>query len=131
VIVLDTHVLLWWVSGASSLSARAKASMRSALRRGPLIASTISILEIATAVRRGRLQLNAPLGPWLDDLRALPELRFEPVSALIAQQAGSFDDAVPGDPADRIIAATAASLGLRLVTADRRLAQASVVKAVW
>lgn len=130
-IVLDTHVLLWWVSGASSLSARAKTAMRSALRRGPLIASTISVLEIATAVRRGRLQLAAPLGPWLDDLRALPELRFEPVSALIAQQAGSFDDAVPGDPADRIIAATAASLGLRLVTADRRLARSAVVKVVW
>lgn len=105
--------------------------MRSALRRGPLVASTISILEIATAVRRGRLQLNAPLGPWLDDLRALPELRFEPVSALIAQQAGNFNNAVPGDPADRIIAATAMSLGLRLVTADRRLARSSAVKAVW
>ncbi len=130
-IVLDTHVLVWWVSNAGSLSARARTAIRGALRRGPLVASTISILEIATAVRRGRLQLSGLLGPWLDDLRGLPELRFEPVTAAIAEQAGSFDDATPGDPADRIIAATAAALEMRLVTADRKLARSPAVRAVW
>lgn len=130
-IVLDTHVLVWWVSDAASLSARAKALIRASLRRGPLIASTASILEIATAVRRGRLRLSEPVAAWLDYLCSLPELRFEPVSPGIAQRAGSFDDSMPGDPMDRIIAATALSLGLRLVSADRRLARSPSIKVVW
>src|SRR2546430_2212898 len=64
-------------------------------------------------------------------LRVLPELHFEPVSAGIAQLAGSFDDAAPGDPADRIIAATAIALESRLVTADRRLRRTPRLEAVW
>src|SRR5438445_202687 len=56
---------------------------------------------------------------------------FEPISAGIAQLAGSFDDAAPGDPADRIIAATAIALESKLVTADRRLRRTPRLEAVW
>ncbi|MGH8514435.1 MAG: PIN domain-containing protein, partial [Gammaproteobacteria bacterium] len=68
---------------------------------------------------------------WLADLRLLPELRFEPVTADIAQAAGSFPDAMPGDPADRIIAATAVALRVKLVTADERLRRSSGVETIW
>lgn len=130
-IVLDTHVLIWWVSGSGRLTARATRSIHQALRQGPLVASAITVLEIVTAVRRGRLELGSPIDPWLADLQALPELRFEPVNAAIAQLAGSFDDALPGDPADRIIVATARTLGARLVTADARLRESPYVLALW
>jgi PIN domain nuclease of toxin-antitoxin system len=131
VIVLDTHVLVWWVSGSGRLSVRAKRAIDQGLRRSPAIVSTISVLEIATAVRRGRLELNSPLDQWLTDLRALPELQFQPVSAEIAELAGSFDEATPGDPADRIIIATALILRAKLVTADERLRESSMVVTVW
>jgi PIN domain nuclease of toxin-antitoxin system len=131
VIVLDTHVLVWWVSGSGRLSVRAKRALDEALRGGPAIVSTISVLEIATAVRRGRLVLAPALDQWLADLCALPELRFEPVSVEIAQLAGGFDDATPGDPADRIIVATARALGANLLTADEALRASPQVPAVW
>src|SRR5205809_31558 len=89
------------------------------------------IAEIATAVRRGRLALGVSGDQWLGDLHQLPELHFEPVSAGIAQLAGSFDEAAPGDPADRIIAATAIALESRLVTADQRLRRTPRLQAVW
>ena len=131
VIVLDTHVLVWWVSGSGRLSVRAKRAIDHGLRRSPAIVSTISVLEIATAVRRGRLELNLPLDQWFTDLRALPELQFQPVSAEIAALAGSFDEATPGDPADHIIMATALILRAKLVTADERLRESPIVMTVW
>ena len=130
-ILLDTHVLIWWVSGVQPLSARARRVLNEALQAGPLRASAISVLEITTAVRRGRLVLGVPIERWLEDLLALPDVRFEPVSVDIARLAGSFGDTVHGDPADRIIIATAQILQLRLVTADARLRGSRSVPTIW
>ena len=130
-IVLDTHVLVWWVSASKRLSVRAKRAINQSLRRNPAVISTISVLEIVTAVRRGRLELGSELDQWLADLHALPELQFQPVSAQIAALAGSFDEATPGDPADRIIVATALTLRAKLVTADERLRILPGIETVW
>lgn len=130
-IVLDTHALVWWVTDARDLSARARRVIQTAVRRGPAVASAISIFEVATAVRRERLKLQVSLDQWLRDLRILPDLRLEPVTADIAQLAGTLEPALPGDPADRIIVATAIELKAKLVTADTRLQQSARVETVW
>ena len=130
-IVLDTHALVWWAVGDRRLSAPALRAIKAAAKGGGVFASAISVMEIATAVRRGRLTLRVPFEQWLADLRSLPELRFEPVTAEIAALAGSFDGAMHGDPADRIIAATARTLGARLVTADERLRGLPEMVALW
>ncbi|MFN0301919.1 MAG: type II toxin-antitoxin system VapC family toxin [Burkholderiales bacterium] len=130
-IVLDTHVLVWWVSGVQRLSARAKRSIERAVKQGPIIVSTISVLEIATAVRRERLTLGVSLHAWLADLMTLPELAFEPVSVAIAEMAGAMGESVHGDPADRIIVATAQVLGAELVTADDRLRGTKEITTIW
>jgi PIN domain nuclease of toxin-antitoxin system len=131
VIVLDTHALIWWVTGTAGLSPRAKRTIETAVRQAPVIISAISVFEIATAVRRERLQLKAPLDEWLRDIRALPELHIEPVTADIAHLAGTLESEVPGDPADRIIAATAIVLETKLVTADERLSKSRRVETIW
>jgi PIN domain nuclease of toxin-antitoxin system len=130
-IVLDTHVLVWWACGDRQLSMPARRAIQSARKAGVVHVSAISVMEIATAVRRERLMLKVPVGQWLADLRLLPELRFEPVTAAIAALAGSFDGAMHGDPADRIIAATAQLLGARLVTADDRLLGMTEIATIW
>lgn len=130
-IVLDTHALVWWVSGDRRLSAAAGRAIRNAARARAVFASAISVMEVATAVRRGRLILSVPVEQWLADLRSLPELQFEPVTAEIAALAGSLDGDMHGDPADRIIAATARALGVRLVTADERLRGLADLPTVW
>jgi PIN domain nuclease of toxin-antitoxin system len=101
------------------------------VRQRPAIASTISIFEIATTVRRERLKLGVSLDQWLRDLRTLPDLRLEPVTAGIAQLAGTLEASLPGDPADRIIVATAIELKAKLVTADDRLRLSPRVETVW
>jgi PIN domain nuclease of toxin-antitoxin system len=61
----------------------------------------------------------------------LPELRFEPVSAEIAQMAGAFGEELHGDPTDRLIAATALCLAVPLITADTKLRSAPGLKTIW
>ena len=130
-ILLDTQALVWWIADAARLSAPAKRAIGAALREGAIAASAISLLEIATLIRRHRLVLAVPADKWLADLRRLPELHFEPVSSDIAQLAGSLEETFPGDPVDRIIAATAITLDLKLVTADARLRRAPRLQALW
>jgi PIN domain nuclease of toxin-antitoxin system len=109
------------VSGSKRLSSAAKRTIARQIDESPLTVSAISMFEIVTAIRRGRLEVAVPTEQWLADVRTLPEVAFEPVSAHIAQIAGQFSADFPGDPADRIIVATALSLTAKLVTADERL----------
>ena len=130
-ILLDTHVLVWWLSQPSKLSGPARRAIEVQARRGPVLASAISVFELATLVRRGRLKLTVSFSDWLSSARALPELAFEPVTDEIAEVAGNFGDVIHGDPADRLIAATAVVLRARLVTADEALAALPGIEAVW
>lgn len=130
-IVLDTHAIVWWVSDSPRLSARARREVANALRSGPVAASAISVFEIATAARRGRLDLGFPVSEWFAQLHRIAELRIEPVGAHVAQLAGDFPEPVPGDPADRIIVATAVALRAKLVTADAKLRKLPQVESIW
>lgn len=130
-IVLDTHVLVWWLAGTRDLSRAAKDAIKRAARSHGVVASAISVLEITTAVRRGRLRLTLPMDQWLDAARALPELRFEPVTDAIAYRAGDLGESWHGDPADRLIAATAMALGCPLVTADTKLREQEALPVIW
>ena len=130
-IVLDTHVLIWWLTTPAKLTAAARKAIKQAAAENAIAVSTISILEITTAVRRQRLLFNIPVDQWLADLRMLPELRLEPVNADIAQLAGSWGDEMHGDPADRLIAATAITIGAALITADTKLRTCPALHTIW
>jgi PIN domain nuclease of toxin-antitoxin system len=131
VTVLDTHAAIWWMADTAKLSAKAKRAIQASVSAGDLVMSAASVLEIATLVRRGRLELNRDLGEWLDDVQSLPELRIEPVTAAIAARAGSFEAEVQGDPIDRLIIATAVVLDESLVTADERIQSLDWLRTVW
>jgi len=130
-IVIDTHVLVWWLTRAPGLSRKAERTLAAHGDPGQLVVSAISLLEITTAVRRGRLQLSMPLDQWLAGMNSLPEIRVESVSAEIAVRAGSLAEPMHGDPADRLIVATASTLGVSLVTGDKKLQAYRGVKTIW
>jgi len=131
VIVLDTHVLVWWLAEPAKLSPVARRTIKAAAGNNEVAISTISVFEISTLTRRGRLQLGIDPDQWFAALHSLPELMIEPVSAEIAWIAGTFDPVLPEDPADRIITATASALGARLITADEKLRAAAPVETIW
>lgn len=131
-IVLDTHVLIWWVNGeVSKLSRKAVRALTHHGRRNELLVPTISIFEIASLARRDRIRLIGSVGDWLSQLRRLPEYRIEPLTDDIAQRAGQLGDSFPGDPADRIIAATALERGAPLITQDEMLRAAGLLSTIW
>ena len=83
--------------------------------------SAISAWEVATLIRLGRLHVTMRTAEYIERLFHLPGVREVPVTREVAQIAGELSDVLHGDPADRIIVATAAHLGIPLVTRDERI----------
>ena len=132
VIVLDTHVLVWWAGDERKrLSRKAVLALQQHGKRNELLVSSISFFEIVTLERRGRLRFSMPVTAWLANVRRLPEYRLEPLTDDITECAGQFGDAFPGDPADRLIAPTALARNAPLVTHDHRLREFQFLEVIW
>lgn len=82
-------------------------------------------------VERGRLELTIEVEAWITALESLSFLRFIPVDNRIALHAVRLAGFPHGDPADRIITATAISLNATLVTADKRLRAYAPLQTMW
>jgi PIN domain nuclease of toxin-antitoxin system len=131
-IVLDTHVLVWRVNGETRrLALKARQALEQHAKRNELLISSVTVFEITTLERRGRLRFKISASEWLAQVRRLPEYRIEPLTDDIAERAGQFGDAFPGDPADRMIAATALLRGIPLVTHDENLRGIEYLKTIW
>ncbi len=130
-IVLDTHTLLWWVNDPSTLSIPAKKAIDAAVESRAVHVSSISAWEIALLVERGRLRLALDVRDWICRCEALPFLTFVPLDNAIAVESVRLPGFPHADPADRIIAATALSLGAVLVTKDDKLQNYPHVKTLW
>jgi PIN domain nuclease of toxin-antitoxin system len=129
--MLDTHILLWWVNDPATLSKLAKKAIDAAVKAKAVHVSCISSWEIALLVERGRLRLALDVRDWLCRCEALPFLTFVAVNNAIAVESVRLPDFPHADPADRIIAATALSLGAALVTRDDKLRNYPHLKTIW
>jgi PIN domain nuclease of toxin-antitoxin system len=126
--VLDTHAWLWWIDDDPRLSSAARSAIDASAE---LFVSAISIWELATLERLGRLKLTPDSRLWVRRALALPGVVPAPVTPEIGMLAGSLPLPFHGDPADRIIYATAVSNDVRLVTGDRRIARHDPLRVVW
>jgi PIN domain nuclease of toxin-antitoxin system len=131
VIVLDTHAWVWWVSDPDELSRRARKAIEEAAVQDAVFISSISVLEVALLVTRKRLDLSMDLEDWIRRAEAIPHCSFVPVDNGIALQAIILRDYGHPDPIDRVIMATAMSLGKSLVTKDRRIRSYRPINTVW
>jgi PIN domain nuclease of toxin-antitoxin system len=131
-IVLDTHALLWWASGArEQLSSAALQAIEGEMSGGQIMVSSISAWELAMLVAKGRIALSMDIGEWLAVLGEIAEVALVPVDNDIVVKSASLPGEFHKDPADRIIVATARKLAAPLVTADEKIRAYPHVRTVW
>ena len=119
-LLLDTHALLW-AADAGALSPQAEAELERASEEDiPVLVSPISAWEIGLLVARGRLALPISPKDWFEAvIRA--GLALAPLPPTVMIDSSFLPGAIHGDPADRILTATARAFGYRLMTRDRAL----------
>ncbi|MFT5396879.1 MAG: PIN domain nuclease of toxin-antitoxin system [Gammaproteobacteria bacterium] len=131
-IVIDTHVLVWWANGSDSLSTAASKLIKDTLGSdGEVIISSISAWEIAMLIKKGRLVLSMDVENWLDEVSQIDGVRFIPVDNEISIKSTMLPGEFHKDPADRLIVATARKLAVPLITADEKIIQYEHVKTIW
>lgn len=124
--VLDTHVWIWMVEGdRTALSPPAIEAIERASRGGAVRVSAISVWEVAMLEAKGRISLSRPLDDWVHAALRAPGVRLLPLSPEIAIESARLPGAPHGDPADRILMASARHLGGRLATCDRGILEYS------
>jgi len=128
VIILDTHAWIWWVSAPARLGRVAQRSIDKANRIG---IPAICCFEVATLAAKGRIGLDRPPLHWMQDALTLPRVELLTITPAVAVMAAELPALFPGDPADRLIAATAILESAPLVTKDEPIQQSGVVRTVW
>ncbi len=118
-ILLDTHVLVWLDEGSNRLSKATIAMIDRALLEDRLGVSAMTFWEVAMLLNKNRLEMSLPVSVWRKNLLA-SGLKEIPVTGAIGVQAANLED-FHGDPADRIITATALLHSALLITADSRI----------
>ena len=118
-ILLDTHVLIWLDQDDPALGPIVRHCITAALREKRVATSAISFWEVAMLVVKERITMEVPVATWRTDLLTLGLVEI-PVDGEIGVSAVHLEH-LHGDPADRIIMATALSREAVLITADRKL----------
>lgn len=125
-ILLDTHAWIWWNAAPASLSRRASKAIEEA---DEVAVSAISTWELAMLVARRRLVLDREPLLWMQQALARSRAALLAISPEIAALSATIT--AHGDPADRLILATARTHRSALVTKDAGMRKADVVTTIW
>jgi len=129
-VLLDTHIWVWWLTTGSPLTRTERAALGAAAERREVCLAAISLWEAQMLHGKRRLELPLPFSDWLvraadNRIVSVIPLDVETVLAL-----DSLPDSFHGDPADRLIVATAKAHALPLATRDTRIRRSRIVR-LW
>ena len=119
-IVLDTHVWIWWVHGDKRLTKTQADAIK--VNEADLVGViAISCWEIAKLVERKRLELPWSLADWFEHALSYPGVGVLELTPAVAIESTRLPGSIHRDPADQIIVATARQYDCPLLTSDRKL----------
>jgi PIN domain nuclease of toxin-antitoxin system len=121
-LLLDTHCWIWMQGGLEPrFSPEGLITLQKAARDANLMVSAISVWEVALLESKRRISLDMDCTRWIREALDTPGLTLVPLTPEIAVHSTRLPGDFHGDPADRIIVATARLEGARLLTKDRKL----------
>ena len=130
-ILLDTLAWVWLAVDPKRLSRRATTAIRKATESGGISIASISLWELAMLFAHGRLRAAGTVETSVRSMVEKTGVIVHEITAEIAALSTMFPESFPQDPADRLIGATACSLGLTLVTKDQRILDSELIKMLW
>ena len=130
-LVLDTCALIYDALNPASLSRKAVKAIEKGEEDGLLACSDISLWEIAILIGKGRLDPGTDAVTFLQLIHTARQIRVLPITPEIAATSANASLFVHGDPADRIIAATAIVHKAELVTCDGHLSAVKGLRIIW
>ena len=129
-VLLDTHVWLWWLLGSTQLPKKEREELDRLASRGSLSVAAVSLWETQLLHSKGRLTLHQPFDIWLREAAAANVVQTLPLDVEVAIALDGLPASFHGDPADRLIVATARTHRIPLATHDAALRK-SRVTALW
>lgn len=120
-LVLDTHVWIWLMMGSPELSRSFRRGIENSQKNHGILISIISIWEIGMLTERKRIQLDMDPLDWVCQALDFSGTRLVQMTPKIAIQSTRLPGTIHGDPADRILVATAHEENAVLVTCDEKL----------
>jgi PIN domain nuclease of toxin-antitoxin system len=129
-VLLDTHYWVWWLTAESPLTAKDRVALDSAAERRQLFISAISLWEVQMLHAKGRLILPVALEEWLERAASENVVTILPLDVEVVTALDALPESFHGDPADRLIIATARAHRLALATRDKALRRCRLVK-LW
>ena len=133
-VVADTHVLIWYTTAPSMLSATALQTLEDAVAAGqPIVLAAVSLIELVYVAEKRSDSIDAEtLRELLSSIQASDSpLAIAPMTVDVAHHMASVSRAQVRDPFDRAIVATAQTLGLPLLTRDSTLTRHFPTLCVW
>ncbi len=121
-LILDTHVWIWLVNGDKKLeSSKALLQIERASKNSSLLVSAISVWEVAMLEAKGKINFPVSCMDWIEQALLAPGIVLGPLLPKIAVESTRLPGNFHGDPADRIIVATARNMKAALVTDDLKI----------
>jgi PIN domain nuclease of toxin-antitoxin system len=121
VILLDTHVLVWFAEGDPRLPTRVREILAEAFAETEVCASPVSFWEMAMLASKGRLELSRAVPAWVRKFCGESGIVMMALTPEIAVEAGGLPGGMQGDPADCMLVATARHHDVPLLTSDLRI----------
>jgi PIN domain nuclease of toxin-antitoxin system len=129
-VLLDTHIWIWWVSKQAELSDKERAALDAAAQAGEVALSAISLWEVQVLFAKRRLEVDMPFEAWLLQAAAPSAVKLIPLDIGVIFALNRLPESFHGDPADRIIVATARAFDLPLATRDGAIRRSDAAR-LW
>ena len=129
-VLLDTHFWVWWLTPRSPLSGAERMALDAKAERREVFLSAVSLWEAQMLHAKGRLELPHSFADWIEQAAGESAISVVPLDVAVILALDALPASFHGDPADRLIVATARSRRLPLATRDDRIRRSRAVT-VW